>query len=139
MKKAALYRQYDAKGKLLYVGVSQNLYNRIYQHENASKWFHEVASISVLWMDSKEEALAAEIKAITTENPAHNKEHACGRGNTKMSRAKKNRIDIVRAALASGNAPSIGRLSVLAGVSPKVIKSYIETINANGVEQNVGN
>jgi predicted GIY-YIG superfamily endonuclease len=67
-----LYRHLDAKGRLLYVGISMSVMRRVSQHSACSHWFREVASITLEWFPSLELALKAEAKAIAAEKPAHN-------------------------------------------------------------------
>lgn len=66
-----LYRHYDEAGVLLYVGVSLNALNRLSQHKE-SHWFHDIASVKIEGLPSREDALAAETKAIQAENPLYN-------------------------------------------------------------------
>ena len=69
----ALYRHFDAQGRLLYVGVSVNPSRRDVWHKNCSAWMRDVASSTVEWFDGREAALQAEINAIVRETPLHNK------------------------------------------------------------------
>ena len=70
--KTALYRHYDADGALLYVGATTDPDRRAGQHRRYSGWSDRIASTHVQWFDSREAALAAEARAIASENPAHN-------------------------------------------------------------------
>ncbi len=45
--KVALYRHFDAAGKLLYVGVSLDTIRRTAQHAHGAQWFHEISSIEI--------------------------------------------------------------------------------------------
>ena len=76
--KTALYRHFDASGKLLYVGISLNAVARLYQHSIGSRWFRDIARIEVEWHASRAAACAAEVAAIQAERPAHNTTHAVG-------------------------------------------------------------
>ena len=69
----ALYRMYDKGGLLLYVGISVNPPGRFAAHARGSHWFGSVANITVEWCPSRRDAEIAEITAIATENPQHNK------------------------------------------------------------------
>ena len=69
----AVYRHYDAAGVLLYVGCSGNVIFRTATHATTAVWFQEIVRIDVQWFDSAEEACEAELVAIQTENPVHNK------------------------------------------------------------------
>ncbi len=67
-----LYRYFDKDGNLLYVGVSINAISRLSQHKRDSHWFDRIIKIEIEQFSTKEEALAAEIKAILQENPSCN-------------------------------------------------------------------
>lgn len=59
-----LYRHYDADKNLLYVGISLNTAQRLYQHMRDSKWASGISSIEVERFPSRQEALIAEEAAI---------------------------------------------------------------------------
>jgi hypothetical protein len=69
--RTALYRHFDADGRLLYVGISMRPFQRLYNHDR-SHWSQDIATVRIEWFYSRKEALQAELRAITTENPAHN-------------------------------------------------------------------
>lgn len=68
-----LYRHFDEDGRLLYVGISLSTATRLCQHRLTAKWARQVTTITIERFPSREEALKAELRAIRTENPAHNK------------------------------------------------------------------
>jgi len=72
MSRTALYRQRDAAGYLLYVGVSCSPADRMHQHASQSHWAGEIATVSVEYFPTRDEALAAERSAIACERPRHN-------------------------------------------------------------------
>lgn len=67
-----VYRLYDAKGRLLYVGTSVEPQERWEQHSREKLWWSSVARATVDWFSSRTEALAAEREAIRSEYPLHN-------------------------------------------------------------------
>lgn len=67
-----VYRAFDAFGALLYVGCSMNVGQRVAGHQAASAWWGEVATITVAHFPNRDEALAAESRAIAEEMPLHN-------------------------------------------------------------------
>jgi predicted GIY-YIG superfamily endonuclease len=69
----AVYRLYDAAGRLLYVGVTDHLRVRLGQHAKDKSWWPEVASRTIAWYGTRQEAEDAETKAIGEEKPIHNK------------------------------------------------------------------
>lgn len=71
-KTHALYRFYSATGQLLYVGITNNPGVRFQQHQQGKQWWHEVSGISVERCPSREDALAAETRAIAVEHPLYN-------------------------------------------------------------------
>lgn len=73
MSKTDLYRHFDKDGRLLYVGVSYGAISRLQQHaKNGAAWVDQIAKVTVEKFKSRELALAAEVKAITSEHPIHN-------------------------------------------------------------------
>ena len=68
----ALYRCFNSKGRLLYVGISISAARRLSDHEKKKSWFSQICRIEVERFRSREKALAAERKAIKTEKPIHN-------------------------------------------------------------------
>lgn len=68
-----LYRHFDSKGRLLYVGISLSTAHRLAGHRKASPWFNSIAWIEVERFATREEALNAELQAIRTEWPIWNK------------------------------------------------------------------
>lgn len=72
MTRTALYRHYDAQGRLLYVGISDCLAARDAQHRAAAPWHRDVHRSNVVWFDTRAEARDAEAAAIKTELPLHN-------------------------------------------------------------------
>lgn len=80
MRTVELYRVYDAADRLLYVGITTNLRERLRSHSHrppaGSAWWPQVAYCSLerfpeVWM-----ALRAEVEAIHTEYPLYNKRSA---------------------------------------------------------------
>ncbi|RSN12849.1 hypothetical protein DMB42_11770 [Nonomuraea sp. WAC 01424] len=74
-ERTALYRLYDAADELLYVGITTDTAVR-WQAHSTTKWWPQVARKAVQWYATRAEAAAAEIAAIKTERPAHNRAHA---------------------------------------------------------------
>jgi excinuclease UvrABC nuclease subunit len=67
-----LYRHFDKNNNLLYVGISLSTFNRLSQHRDHSKWFFNITNVAIEHFATREEALAAERKAIKSENPKFN-------------------------------------------------------------------
>jgi hypothetical protein len=68
-----LYRHYDANGDLLYVGQSNNAFKRYAGHQQESDWIALSVTMRVEHFNSRENALAAEHKAIFEEKPRFNR------------------------------------------------------------------
>lgn len=66
-----LYRHYNCKGILLYVGVSGKLIKRTKEHTE-KVWFKEISHITVQHFNWQKELFDAERKAIYEECPLHN-------------------------------------------------------------------
>lgn len=67
-----LYRQFNRDGKLLYVGISINAFERFRQHAKDKTWIDTVASMTIEHFASRQEALDAERAAIESECPLWN-------------------------------------------------------------------
>lgn len=70
-----LYRHFDSTGKLLYIGISLNEFNRFKQHMVNSNWSTDTAYTHYERFNTREEALDAERLAIMDEKPVYNKIH----------------------------------------------------------------
>lgn len=74
--RTALYRYYDRKGELLYIGISSNPDLRLKQHTwTYSKWVRLARERRIEWFDTRVEAEAAEVAAIKAEKPRFNGAH----------------------------------------------------------------
>lgn len=67
-----VYRLFDAEGRLLYVGTSVHPQKRWEQHATTKPWWSAVHHAAVVWLSSRDAALAAEREAIVAEGPLHN-------------------------------------------------------------------
>ena len=74
--KTDLYRHFNTDGDLLYVGVSLNAAARLIGHRYRSKWFDEMATITIEKFPTRHGAQAAEIAAIRSERPKYNQAYA---------------------------------------------------------------
>ena len=66
---------YDAKGDLLYVGMSLNVWSRQVVHLAKSKWTNTICQITIEPFTSREELIEAEMIAIKAEFPRFNHVH----------------------------------------------------------------
>ena len=67
----ALYRHYDRQGRLLYVGITDNMTRRSKEH-SGNDWWKEVDDTRVQYLDTRPHAEALERVAIQFEKPLHN-------------------------------------------------------------------
>jgi predicted GIY-YIG superfamily endonuclease len=67
-----LYRHFDESNNLLYVGISLSAFHRLSQHRDHSEWFKKIKNLTIEHFATREEAMAAERKAIKSENPKFN-------------------------------------------------------------------
>ncbi len=72
----AVYRLYDPKGVLLYVGISQYPTIRLKQHQLTQLWWFRVATQEITWHPSESSASAEERRAIKRDHPIYNKTHS---------------------------------------------------------------
>lgn len=70
----SLYRLFDADGRLIYVGLTHSMADRLKSHRS-KWWWPQVADLSVVRFADLVEAQQAEIGAIATELPRWNIEH----------------------------------------------------------------
>ncbi|MFC9287243.1 hypothetical protein [Streptomyces sp. NPDC057052] len=71
--RTALYRLYDAKGSLLYLGIAAIPEHRWKLHSDRQPWWHLVARKSVEWHPDRATALAAEGRLTAEEQPLYNR------------------------------------------------------------------
>lgn len=70
-----LYRFWDAKGELLYIGITLRLAGRIAAHRIEKEWWSSVSRITIEHHESRPSALEAEAAAIRAERPRWNVIH----------------------------------------------------------------
>jgi hypothetical protein len=68
----AVYRLFDAAGRLLYVGIGYDYLKRWKAHAKAKDWWPDVVRRDVIWYDNRLDAAYDEARAITNEEPIHN-------------------------------------------------------------------
>lgn len=68
----ALYRMFDADGRLLYVGITIDIVSRFRDHRSIKPWWPDIQTIQLEHFPDRPAARAAELKAITTEFPCYN-------------------------------------------------------------------
>lgn len=78
-EKTSLYRFYNSRHQLLYIGITNNITRRLTQHDADKPWFHQAATIKVEHYPTRKEALAHEAAAIVAEKPLYNIHHNQGR------------------------------------------------------------
>lgn len=67
-----VYRFFDASDRLLYVGVTHRARQRIADHAADKDWWADVVRATFEHFPSRHEALKAEARAISLEDPLHN-------------------------------------------------------------------
>jgi len=93
---ADLYRYYDSQDNLLYVGISICSIKRLKSHVKNSPWSADVSRMAIEKFNTREEALAAEAKAIREERPRFNVHHS-GPEKPKPKRAEANKMNGLKA------------------------------------------
>lgn len=71
-----VYRMFNKRNTLLYVGISNRVNARIKQHEKDKSWFQEVDRITAVNYPDRKTALDVEKHAIITEKPLYNIVHS---------------------------------------------------------------
>jgi len=75
MSEQTLYRFFDSKNVLLYVGISINAYERAKQHRATKTWWPEVEFIKLEKFANRNDVTQAEKLAIELEKPKYNIKH----------------------------------------------------------------
>ena len=70
-----LYRFYDARGMLLYIGITGDFGKRWQQHAQKQPWWNDRRRMTVDLYDTRDDAIDAEALAIFAEQPKHNVLH----------------------------------------------------------------
>lgn len=73
-----LYRQYDAAGDLLYIGITNEWDRRAGEHGRLSPWWSEVARVTHESFPDRASAMQAEKAAIRSEDPVFNRARYLG-------------------------------------------------------------
>lgn len=73
-----LYRWWGPNDRLLYVGITNDLERRTGEHAAEKPWIAEAVGATVETFPSRSAALAAEERAIFSENPVYNVIHNYG-------------------------------------------------------------
>lgn len=68
----AVYRFYDIDDTLLYVGITSDLRYRWQQHRESKNWWPSIYRASVVWLNTRKDALKEESAAIQSEAPVYN-------------------------------------------------------------------
>jgi predicted GIY-YIG superfamily endonuclease len=71
----SVYKMYDETGKLLYVGMSEDVRRRLREHRKEKPWIENVVAVEVTPYLDKNTALEAEAKAIQEDGPLFNTAH----------------------------------------------------------------
>lgn len=71
-----LYRYFNKKNELLYVGITNDIMNRAHAHSRDKSWYRQCAYSTMQHFKSREALAAAEVYAIQTEKPKYNQAHA---------------------------------------------------------------
>jgi predicted GIY-YIG superfamily endonuclease len=74
-KPTALYRWFDKEALLLYIGISDELAERVKGHIKASSWMEFAAASTIERHPTRYAALDAEEAAIKAEHPLFNHQH----------------------------------------------------------------
>jgi len=67
-----VYRTYDLHGRLLYIGETDNVRRRFYQHKSEGIWLHRMTERCVREYADPEYAKAVEVRAIRMLRPMYN-------------------------------------------------------------------
>jgi hypothetical protein len=71
-KSHALYCMYGPERRLLYIGLTTNLEDRLADHRSMKRWWEDVATIEIEHFPTRAGAVEAERRAIIDEVPQWN-------------------------------------------------------------------
>jgi hypothetical protein len=71
-EETAVYRLYDADGRLLYVGMGRNPMGRWASHADQHNWWPAVVRYEVAWYSTRQAAAAEERRVLKEEVTVHN-------------------------------------------------------------------
>lgn len=94
-----LYRHYNEKGELLYVGISLSAISRLAQHSVNAKWYDEICTVKIQKFKTREQAIAAEALAIKAESPIYNIARPIGSAPVDVNKMNKLKISDLEALL----------------------------------------
>lgn len=124
----SLYRHFNKKGDLLYVGISLSFISRLAQHKQSSKWFSEIVRVEVEHFTTREAALEGERLAIAEEKPKHNKQRPSTTPLKIMPVPNKeiSREDLMRRVVQFNPIYDLYEVGQAFGVGPGTVKKWIE-------------
>lgn len=67
-----LYRHFNNKNELLYVGISLSAVARLSQHKKHANWFNTITRVEIETFDTRMQVVKAEKIAIKAERPLYN-------------------------------------------------------------------
>lgn len=71
----AVYTLYDRNGRVLYVGLTNNVDRRMRQHAHSKAWWGQVSRREVNWYGTRQIAASQEAFRIQLLQPRHNVQH----------------------------------------------------------------
>lgn len=144
-KTTSLYRHFNDKDELLYIGVSLSTLTRLGQHRNNSNWFNSITKVTIEPFDTRQKALSAEEEAIILEKPLHNIIHNGGKKGIELinnlSKRKENselflidnivNINIIYTIDQVSSATGFGKKRIQKFIDDKILGSIILRRNFN--------
>ena len=125
-----LYRHFDQKGDLLYIGISLSSIHRLASHLRHSEWALEIRTVVLERFASRREALIAEERAIKSENPKFNRVHM--NGYKRVRRSVDEQVAHIRKEIKARYDAGLSREEIGRGfgLSKKMIKLLIKSVNS---------
>lgn len=95
--RTAVYRFYDRRGALLYIGITNSPRHRFAQHadpRDGRPWWGQVdeSRTTIEWYSTRNQALRVEEHSIKSELPMHNKVHHPAWGGTHVGERPTDRV-----------------------------------------------
>ena len=70
-----LYRHFNSKDELMYIGISISAAHRLSQHKTTSAWIDDITKITIENFETREQVIEAETSSIKKEKPLYNVVH----------------------------------------------------------------
>lgn len=119
-----VYRHFDSRGELLYVGCTNSVAQREQTHQVHSWWWPAVASTRNLLFPTREKALSVERHAIWAERPKCNVKGRWYRADSRVDWTASDYLDLHYAALRAAKVIGPNTAKLLAEIEHELLSRH---------------